>query len=340
MTQAYGTRWTAGKAWDWYRSRSWLCGFNYVTSTAINSTEMWQSDTFDPGTMDRELGWANNLGFNTCRVFLQYLVWQHDPEGLTNRIDHFLQIASKHGISTMFCLFDDCAFAERQPYLGKQDEPVPGVHNSVWTPSPGHERVVDRTVWAGLEDYVTSIVSRFSQDTRVVAWDLYNEPGAADMGDQSLPLLCEVFQWARGAKSQQPLTAGIWHPDLIALREVITEQSDILTFHNYDDLETLREQVDDLKAYGYPLVCTEWMARTRDSLFQTHLPFLKQECIGGYCWGLVSGKTQTHFPWGWPRGASEPDLWFHDIFHSDGTPYNETEVEAIRHHCQANREKK
>jgi hypothetical protein len=334
MTQAYGTRWEADRAWDWYRSRAWPCGFNYVTSTAINTTELWQGDTFDPDTMDRELGWAQELGFNTCRIFIQYLVWQHDPEGLMNRLERFLQVASKHGISTMFCLFDDCAFAGKQPYLGKQDEPAPGVHNSGWTPSPGHERVVDRTVWPKLEDYVTSVVSRFSQDARVVAWDLYNEPGNANMGDKSLPLLREAFQWARGADPQQPLTTGIWHPDLAALNEAITELSDILTFHNYSDLGTLKKQVVELREFGYPLVCTEWMARTRDSLFETHLPFLKQERIGCYSWGLVNGKTQTHFPWGWPQGGPEPDLWFHDIFYADGRPYSEEEIEAIRRHCR------
>ena len=155
------------------------------------------------------------------------------------------------------------------------------------------------------------------------------------MGDKSLPLLREAFQWARGAKPRQPLTAGIWHPNLVALHKVITEQSDILTFHNYNDLETLRKQVVELKASGYPLVCTEWMARIRDSRFETHLPFLKQERIGCYSWGLVNGKTQTHFPWGWPRGVSEPDLWFHDVLRADGTPYDEAEIQAIRHHCLA-----
>jgi len=65
---------TIDKAWEWYNSQAWICGFNYVTSSAVNTTEMWQKDTFDPQTIDRELGWAENIGFNSCRVFLQYLV--------------------------------------------------------------------------------------------------------------------------------------------------------------------------------------------------------------------------------------------------------------------------
>jgi len=89
------TRWEAGRAWRWYRALPWLCGFNYVPSTAINTTEMWQAETFDAQTIDRELGWAHSLGLNSCRVFLQYLVWEGDPEGFLARLERFLVLAAK-----------------------------------------------------------------------------------------------------------------------------------------------------------------------------------------------------------------------------------------------------
>ena len=31
--------------------------------TAINTIEMWQAESFDPATIDKELGWAEELGF-------------------------------------------------------------------------------------------------------------------------------------------------------------------------------------------------------------------------------------------------------------------------------------
>jgi hypothetical protein len=49
-------RWGAEKAWAWYRAQPWLCGFNYVPSTAINPIELWAPETFDPAAIDRELG--------------------------------------------------------------------------------------------------------------------------------------------------------------------------------------------------------------------------------------------------------------------------------------------
>ena len=72
------------------------------------------------------------------------------------------------------------------------------------------------------------------------------------------------------------------------------------------------------------------MRRNGGSLFATHLPVLKRERVGCYNWGLVNGKTQTHFPWGSPKGAAEPKLWFHDIFRRDGTPYDPEEIRVIR----------
>jgi hypothetical protein len=323
-------RWPADKAWNWVRNTAWLCGFNYIPSTAVNTTEMWQADTFDPATIERELGWAAQTGFNTCRVFVQYLVWEHDPRAMLDRMEHFLAIASRHGISTIYTLFDDCAFAGKQPYLGKQDDPVPSVHNSGWTPSPGFERAVDLACWPRLEEYVRSVVSRFAHDPRVVAWDLFNEPGNSGMGNQSLPLLLDSFTWARAAQPDQPLTAGIWRQDAPELNAVMLENSDVISFHCYSSLETLQNMVEVLKRWGYPLICTEWMARTLGSRWDTDLPYLRQEQIGCYSWGLVSGRTQTCFPWGAPINAPEPAVWFHDLFCPDGRAYRAEEIEVIK----------
>ena len=83
------------------------------------------------------------------RIFVQFLVWQDDPDGLRQHLDEFLSIASEQGISTVPVLFDDCAFAGKEPYLGPQDDPVAGVHNSGWTPSPGPSRVANSGRVAG-----------------------------------------------------------------------------------------------------------------------------------------------------------------------------------------------
>lgn len=83
-------------------------GANYITSNAINQLEMFQADTFDPGRIDTELGWAQSNGFNAVRVFLHDLLWAQDHRGFQGRLARFVDIAARHGIKPLFVLFDSC----------------------------------------------------------------------------------------------------------------------------------------------------------------------------------------------------------------------------------------
>jgi hypothetical protein len=121
-------RWSKERAWEWYKGHRWLVGCNFTPSTAINQLEMWQADTFDPVTIERELGWASDLGFNTVRVYLHDLLWEDNPADFINRISRFLEIAFGKGIKPMLVFFDDCWNQEFKP--GVQPEPKPGAHNS------------------------------------------------------------------------------------------------------------------------------------------------------------------------------------------------------------------
>lgn len=324
-------RWSEERAERWQSAQPWTCGFNYVPSSAVNSTEMWQADTFDAPTINRELGWAKAIGFNAVRVFLQYLVWQHDAVGYLDRIGQFLDVAAQNGISVMPILFDDCAFSGREPYLGAQHEPRPGIHNSGWTASPGHSRVIDQAVWPQLRDYTHSIIGHFAHDARINVWDLYNEPGNAT-GESSLPLLRAGFDWAREAAPSQPLTAGLWSTDLAAYNQWQIAASDVISFHQYSHVHDLQAMITQLEAHHRPLFCTEWMSRKFDSNFETHLPIFKKHNTGCYNWGLVQGRTQTHYPWESQGGAPEPELWFHDLLYPDGRAYREHDIQAIRRH--------
>jgi hypothetical protein len=320
-------RWSKEKANDWYKQQPWLVGCNFTPSTAINQLEMWQADTFDPKTIDRELGWAEKTGMNTVRVYLHDLAWQADAAGFKKRINEYLTIADHHGIRTLFVIFDDCW--NKNPKIGKQPAPKPGVHNSGWVQSPSDAVVLDPKAWPRLERYVTDIFKTFGRDGRVLLWDLYNEPGNAKLGEKSLPLLEAAFRWARAAEPTQPLTAGLWF-DNKALSDFQLANSDVITFHNYNDAESLKKRIAELKKHGRPVICTEWLRRTGGSLVQTHLPLFKAEKVGCYNWGLVSGKTQTIYPWGSKEGSPEPKVWFHDLFRTDGTPFDAAEIDLFR----------
>ncbi|MCH2176665.1 MAG: cellulase family glycosylhydrolase [Lentisphaeria bacterium] len=326
---------------DWYRKQPFFVGANFIPSSAINQLEMWQEETFEPGTIQRELEYAKKIGMNIMRVYLHDLLWEQDREGFIDRINQYLEIADTLGIKTMFVLFDDCWNQEFS--LGKQPEPVPFTHNSGWVQSPGAKVVNDPVQWSRLEKYVTELLKYFKDDERIAIWDLYNEPGngtsgdnlggGTEQGDRSLPLLKSVFKWARQVDGlSQPITTGVWNfsDQFKELNEFALANSDIITFHDYNPPQQLIDRIKNLSQYERPMICTEYMSRGSGSTFEHCLPLLKKYNIGAINWGLVSGKSQTIYPWGWSKEKGEPDILFHDVFHSDGSFLYPREKLAIK----------
>ncbi|UGU15705.1 cellulase family glycosylhydrolase [Sinomicrobium kalidii] len=338
--------WTKEKANTWYEDQPWLVGANFNPSTAINQLEMWQEETFDPETIDRELGWAASIGMNTMRVYLHDLLHKHDKEGFYERMDQYLTIADKHNIRTLFVLFDSCW--DPFPAPGEQRAPKPHVHNSGWVQSPGQNVLQDSTQYGRLENYVKGTISEFRDDDRILGWDVWNEPDnmtgpsyedveIPNKADLVLPLLEKTFAWAREANPSQPLTSGVWtgdwssHENMKPMHKLQLEQSDVISFHNYNDPQDFEEKIKQLQRYGKPLLCTEYMARPNGSTFEGFLPVAREYNVAMYNWGLVDGKTQTKYPWdSWTKTyTAETDLWFHEVFRKDGRPYKEVETRLI-----------
>ena len=343
-------RWTAARANAWYARQPWLVGANYTNASAINQLDMFQAETWKPEEIDRELSWARLFGMNTMRVYLHDLLHHQDPRGFKRRLDQFLTIASRHGIRPMFVLFD--SVWNPDPVLGPQHPPIPGVHNSGWLQSPGRRDLVDRRNDARFRRYVEDIVGTFARDERVLAWDLWNEPdnhGGGSYNPLQLPeeqrrieeLLPKVFEWARSRNPIQPLTSGVWigrdwspgAPTLTNLQRIQLAESDVISFHNYDWPEDFERRIAQLRPYGRPLICTEWMARSAGSTVDTVLPIGARENVGMINWGFVQGDIQTHLPWdSWerPYTLQPPTIWFHDLLYPDGRPYRAREAQIFQ----------
>jgi hypothetical protein len=337
-------QWTVEKANQWYEEKGQLLGCNYAPSSAVNQLEMWEAETFDPITIDRELGWAANLGFNSIRVFLHDLLWKHDAKGLIERMETFLNIADSHQIGVMFVLFD--SVWNPFPAQGKREYKI-GVHNSGWLQSPGLEILKDLNRHDELEGYVKGVIGHFANDKRVHVWDLFNEPcntnqssyglhEPSNKADLALALLKKVFKWSREVDPSQPLTSGVWIGEWCEMKvkeldRFMLEASDVITFHNYEAPAEMERRINKLQRYNRPILCTEYMARGFNNTFESILPVFKKHNVSGYNWGLVAGKTQTSYPWdSWSVSYDgEPSLWFHDIFRVDGTPYKEEEVKYL-----------
>jgi hypothetical protein len=345
-TQTASGQWSTEKANSWYQAQPWLVGCNFIPSTAINQLEMWQADTWDPATIDRELGWAADLGFTSIRVYLHDIVWDQDRKGFLKRMDEFLGIADKHGIGVMFVLFD--GVWDPFPKAGKQREPRPHIHNSGWVQNPGREILSDPVRQDALKGYVQGVIKHFRNDRRVQVWDIFNEPDnpvpqyrdveLPNKAEVALQLLKKSYAWAREVRPSQPLTSGVWignwgdESKLTAMERFQLEESDVITFHSYNNLEETIKCVNNLRRYNRPILCTEYMARGNASTFDPKLGYFQRENVGAYNWGFVDGKSQTIYPWdSWRKQYDgEPSPWFHDILRRDGTPYDRQEVEYIK----------
>lgn len=351
-------RWSKEKVAEWQAKHGWLVGCNFVPHNAINQLEMWQAETFDPFLIDKELSWAASLGFNTIRVFLHHLLWEQDSQGFLNRIDLFLSIADKHGIKTMFVLFD--AVWDPNPKLGKQPVPKHNVHNSGWVQCPGFSVLNNPDSYDSLYEYVHGVVNQFKHDERVIIWDLYNEPDNVNLAsykdnyyvkhkaELSLELLKKTIRWVRGIGPDQPITMAPWqeledwsHDDKSSvLDNYMFTHSDVISFHCYADKEGMENRLKQLNRFGRPMFCTEYMARPFGSTFEEILPLFNKYNVGAYSWGFVAGKSQTHCPWdSWEKTyEQEPELWFHDIFRSNGEAYKQHEVDFLRSYIKEAKE--
>ena len=124
-----GERWSVEKAQAWAADKGWIVGCDYVTATAINQIEMWQAESFDPETIDKELALAEGLGFNTVRVFFSNLVYTDDPKGFKQRFSLFLDLCQKHGIRALPTFWTNGGKCI-DPKLGKQPDAIKGSNSS------------------------------------------------------------------------------------------------------------------------------------------------------------------------------------------------------------------
>ena len=175
--------------------------------------------------------------------------------------------------------------------------------------------------------------------TRQLNRPAYSKVELKDKVEYVNKLLPQVFDWARSANPTQPLTSGLWSgtwstPDQLNPTEHIQlEQSDVISFHHYSWPEDFEQKVVWLQSYRRPILCTEYMARSVGSTFDTILPIAKKHNIAAINWGFVAGKTQTYLPWdSWQRPyvLEQPAVWFHEVLYPDGKPYRERETQIIR----------
>jgi hypothetical protein len=277
---------------------------------------------FNEQIIQQELGWAQNVvGLNSVRVGVPIGEWQTNRDQFYKRFERFLDIAESKGISVM----------PRLGATGVRDPASPAAQTGPGAAGggAGAGRPLWDETWPKLKpimkEFIQALLKRYSQDKRIILWNLHNEPAAA------LRALVEYeFQWAREVETTQPLLIEWNAHDL----------SDVITFHTYmrpglSAPESAPARVDFLtelewaRAWKRPMLCTEWLARPFKNTVENVLPFFSRYRIGWYTWELVQSGRWLH-PWNWPLTSPEPKNWFHGLVYPDGSPYSTEEILAIR----------
>uniref|UniRef100_A0A914DMP2 Glycoside hydrolase family 5 domain-containing protein n=1 Tax=Acrobeloides nanus TaxID=290746 RepID=A0A914DMP2_9BILA len=280
LHEIYGrTQWTPDQAFAWFNAQKpYIMGTEYMTSSAVNQQEMWQAETFDSVLIDKEMAVGQQLGMTAMRIFLEDSAYSQDPAGFKNRMSTVVGIMSKYGIKPLFVFFTNGAIPN--PANGIQPKPIPGVESS-------------------------DVVGTFANDSRVLGWDMWNEPDDGINLNDLMLLFPKACDWARSMNPIQP----------------------------YADPGSFEAAILRLQKLGRPIIATEYMARTLDSTFANTLPLGKKYNIGMISWGFVNGKTQFNLDWGsgrYPNIDSPPTVWFQDILRNDRSPYLLEEAQIMK----------
>lgn len=355
-----GERWSKERIWEWYNSRPWMRGCNYMSADCANRVDQWQAFGREKRlqTTEEELALMQKTGYNTVRLILEYVVWKEEHDSFMQRFDEYLSLCAKYGISCMIVLANDCMPPKtelwKMPYVGEQQydwgyhggrkHSQHGSHNE---PAP-HYYLDDPE---NAEDYyrmVYEIVDTYKNDERICVWDVYNEPGNSLRWDITLPNLKRIFEICREIDPIQPLTCGIWSLPVEAdkpLNEVMQyalDHSDVISYHSYASYNVHVRVIKRLKKEGRPLMNTEWLGRCLHNTVFDLIPLFYLEKIGCYNWGFVAGLYQTYEPWEgtWQAYEANPDSnvdftkWFHDLYRPNHRPYDPKEIELIQHFSQ------
>ena len=287
---AGGDRWSAQQAADWYRQQPWLVGSNYIPATAINQLEMWQAETFDPGRIDLELGWAQGLGHEhdagvparpalaagrgRVRAARRHLPrhratattsgrsWSSSTRaGTRSRSSGRSTRRSRASTTRAGCR----APGPRRCGTRRSTRACATTCRAWSAPSAATSACSAGTCGTSPTTRTTRATGRWSRPTRSSS----SRPSCRRPSPGPAPP-------ARASRSPAASGGATGRRRKGAVTQIQLEQSDVISFHNYDWPEEFERRVEVLERYGRPILCTEYMARGAGSTFDGILPIAKQ----------------------------------------------------------------
>lgn len=354
-------RWSKERVWKWYNERPWIRGCNYMSRDCANRIDQWQEHGFEERfeTTCEELKLAAETGFNSIRIIPEFYVWLKEHDGFMQRLERYVAAADKFGISCMVVFGNDCCPPKEEAlnrlHLGEQHVDW-GYHGGRKISQHGRFEGAGYSVLDDPEtaekfyEFVREIVEKYKNDERIIIWDVFNEPGNSRRYSMSHLHMKKFFEIIRKIDPIQPLTAGIFsvsgyfdYGKLPEIEKFGLENSDIISYHNYNSYINNVLELKRLKEFERPVINTEWLNRCAGNNVEEMFPLFFLEKVGCYNWGFVAGKYQTYEPWNtiWDDLKSGAEYaknydftkWLHDLYRPSLNPYNPKEIEIIKTIC-------
>ncbi len=300
---------------DFLKQYAHIRGFNYTPSSAVNDVSFWRD--YDPALVERELDLAARLGLNSARVFLSYVVYEHDGSRFLERVRHFLRAAHARGISVMPVVWDSC-FDETIPTYETQ--------KNDWVPNPGVLRL-GPDFWPEGERYCRDLVEALRDESGLLLWDVMNEPRVTSWlaGPEAEARTRVIWAFVRHfcavmqrLDPQHPITVGVHTAEDITQ---VGQYVDVISCHDYRSTRAaIRAHIGQVLGfcaqYGKPALLSEIGCLARSNPYDVTLEICQDVGIGWYLWELMIGQS----------------MWrdIHGVVYPDGTVRDPSIVAAIR----------
>ncbi len=291
---------------------SFIKGFNYDLPEEYSHEEV-----------DRQMGYAERLTLNSCRLFMWLDGWKKDPEGFLCNLKDLIRTAWSHGISTTPILMLPY-FTEGQTQYWLAEE-----HSNAEIPGCYYPE----NWWIG-EEYVAAVIEAVKDEPGLLFWDVMNEPSwhgfmlSVDDPLERQRRLDMVWAFLKHfiafVREKDPVNAlGVGHTFIEDTERSQTgEMVDIIIFHDYLETRskveaTCRRAIELSKKYGKPVINNETGCLCRSNPYEVAIQMCNTYKIGYYLFELMIEPEEKM----WSR--------VHGIVYPDGTIRDPSIVAAI-----------
>lgn len=306
-------------------------GAVYIPARAYNTWQQWKN--YDQKETERDFSYAQSIGLNSLRIWLNYEYWLENSKRHLESLEHMLYAADKKGIKILLALFDSCGIENTK--ANREDR---NPKTALAVSSPRAEISRDMKRWNEPARFVNVIIERYRNDKRILAFEIINEPGFAN---NRIAMSRYLFKAAKEKQGSIPFTIGSLQ-GMENWGNFMDLGIDLMEYHdnfptNLDDFKKKLYMAKKVaQTLGRPLWITEWqrLRKSGSGWNGAKLPYeelmpdlaslagvVREAGIGNHFWSLMLKPAYLK--------SQRAIGTFNGIFHEDGAVYSLSDARAV-----------